>query len=157
MRKESMKPLAVMLAAVMLTGCGGGMAKQEIGAVVGAGLGGLAGSFIGDGGGQLVAVAVGTMLGAVMGSEIGESLDSADRLALAQAQHQTLEYGESGRKTTWRNPESGNSGEVTAEPAYRNGSGNYCREFWHTVSVAGEKQVAYGTACREPDGTWRLI
>ena len=157
MRKAFMKTLAVMLAAVMLAGCGGEIAKEEIGAVVGAGLGGLAGSFIGDGGGQLVAVAVGTVVGAMMGAEVGKSLDRADRLALAEAQHDALEYGKSGRKTTWTNPDSGNFGEVVAEPAYRDSSGHYCREFWHSVTVAGEKQVAYGTACREPGGTWRLI
>ncbi len=56
MKIQFMKALAVTLAAVMLTGCGAGIAKEEIGGLVGAGLGGLAGSFIGDGGGQLVAV-----------------------------------------------------------------------------------------------------
>ena len=152
-----MKALALTLAAALVSGCGGEVAKEEIGALVGAGLGGLAGSFIGDGGGQLVAVGVGTLLGAIMGSEIGKSLDRADKLALAQAQQHALEYGVSGSKTTWANPDSENSGEIVPEPAFQDGTGRYCREFWHSVTVAGEKQVAYGTACREPDGTWRLI
>jgi len=32
----------------------------------------------------------------------------------------------------------------------------YCREFQQTITVAGERQDAWGVACQEPDGTWRL-
>ena len=155
--KEFMKVLAITLAAVVLAGCGNEIAKEEIGGLVGAGLGGLAGSFIGDGGGQLVAVAVGTMIGAVMGSEIGKSLDRADRLALAQAQHDALEYGKTGSKTTWQNPDSGNSGEIVPQRPYEQADGVFCREFQQVIVVGGEMESAYGTACRQPDGAWKLI
>lgn len=157
MRNTFMKLMAVTFAAVLLTGCGGEVAKQEIGALVGAGLGGLAGSFIGDGGGRLVAVGVGTMLGAIMGSEVGKSLDRADRLAMQQATFDALEYGESGGSTTWTNPDTGNTGEIVPQPAVRRPDNRYCRELWQTLTIAGEKQQAYGTACRQSDGTWRII
>lgn len=157
MKKQLIKALALTLATVLVGGCGGDIAKEEIGALVGAGLGGLAGSFIGDGGGQLVAVAAGTLIGAIMGSEVGKSLDRADRLAMQQATYDALEYGESGNPTTWTNPDSGNSGEVVPQPAVRRADGSYCREYWETVTIAGEKQQAFGTACRMPDGTWRII
>ena len=84
MKRQVMNTLSVLLAAVILAGCGQ-LPKEEVGAVVGAGLGGLAGSLIGDGGGKLVAIGVGTMLGAITGGETGKSLDRADKLALAQA------------------------------------------------------------------------
>ena len=155
MKNQVMSMLAVMLAAVMLVGCGQ-VAKEEVGAIVGAGLGGLAGSFIGDGGGKLVAVGVGTMLGAILGGETGKSLDRADKLALAQAQHDALEKGESGSTTTWENPDSGNSGEIVPQPAYQQADGTYCREFQQTIIVGAEMQAAYGTACRQPDGSWKL-
>lgn len=154
MKHKLMKVLAVMLAAVTLAGCG--IPKEEIGAVVGAGLGGLAGSFIGDGGGQLVAVGVGTMIGAIMGSEVGKSLDRADRLAMAHAQHEALEYGQSGSVSTWENPDTGNSGEYVPHPAVRQENGTFCREFQQTITVGGKMESAYGTACRQPDGTWKL-
>ena len=157
MLKVYMKLMAVTLAAVMLAGCGSDIGKEEIGALVGAGLGGLAGSFIGDGGGQLVAVGVGTLLGAIMGSEVGKSLDRADRLAMQQATFDALEYGESGSTTSWTNPDSGNSGEIVPQPAVRRADNRYCREFWQTLTIAGEKQQAYGTACRQADGSWRII
>jgi len=156
MAKVSMKALAILLAAVMLAGCSQ-VSKEEIGGLVGAGLGGLAGSMIGDGGGQLVAVAVGTMLGAVMGSEVGKSLDKADRLALAQAQHEALEYGQTGSTTTWQNPDSGHSGEIVPQRAFRQPDGVFCREFQQVIVVGGEMEAAFGTACRQPDGAWKLI
>ena len=156
MKHKLLKVLAVTLAAVMLAGCGGEIAKEEVGAMIGAGLGGLAGSFIGDGGGQLVAVGVGTMLGAIVGSEVGKSLDRADKLAMAYAQHEALEYGHSGSTTSWENPDSGNSGEIVPKPAYQQADGTYCREFAQTITVGGKMQSAYGTACRQPDGTWKL-
>lgn len=156
MKRGCMKVLAVFLTAVILTGCAGDIGKEEVGTVIGAGLGGLAGSFIGDGGGQLVAIGVGTLLGAILGSEVGKSLDRADALAMAQAQHNALEYGQSGSTTTWRNPDSGNSGEIVPQPAVRQADGTLCREYWETVTIAGEKQQAFGTACRQADGSWRI-
>ena len=155
MKKQVMNRLAVMLAAAMLVGCGQ-VAKEEAGALIGAGLGGLAGSFIGDGGGKLVAVGVGTMLGAIIGGETGKSLDRADKLAMAGAQHDALEYGASGSTTAWQNPDSGNSGEVVPQPAFRRADGTFCREFQQTIIVGAEMVSAYGTACRQPDGTWKL-
>ena len=155
MTHKLMKVLAVMLASVLLAGCGQ-VAKEEVGAIIGAGLGGLAGSFIGDGGGKLVAVGVGTMLGAIIGGETGKSLDRADKLAMADAQHDALEYGASGSTTTWQNPDSGNTGEIVPQPAYRQADGTYCREFQQTIIVGAEMVSAYGTACRMPDGTWKL-
>ena len=151
-----MKALALTLLAVLVSGCGGEIAKEDIGALVGAGLGGLAGSVIGDGGGQLVAVGVGTLIGAIMGSEVGKSLDRADKLALAQAQQDALESGVSGSKTAWKNPDSGNSGEVVPQPAFRQENGTICREFMQVVMVGDEVESAYGIACREPSGTWKL-
>ena len=156
MNNRVMKLLAVTFAAVLLAGCGGDIAKEEMGAVIGAGLGGIAGSFIGNGDGQLVAVGAGTLLGAVLGSEVGKSLDRADALAMARAKRSALEYGRSGSATTWTNPDSGNSGEVVPQPAVLQEGGRYCREYWETVTIAGEKQQAFGTACRQADGSWKI-
>jgi hypothetical protein len=36
------------------------------------------------------------------------------------------------------------------------GSGN-CREFHDTVTIGGVPQESYGTACRQPDGSWRIM
>ncbi len=32
-----------------------------------------------------------------------------------------------------------------------------CREFQSTIQVNGQPQPSYGTACQQPDGTWRIV
>lgn len=151
-------PLAIGLVALTLTGCVSDQLsnKQTWGTLLGAGGGALAGSQIGSGKGQLAAVAVGTLAGAFLGGEVGKSLDRADRLALERTTQDTLETAPSGRPMRWSNPDSGHSGTVVAEPAYKGSGGRYCREYQQTVLIGGEAQSAYGTACRQPDGSWQI-
>lgn len=33
----------------------------------------------------------------------------------------------------------------------------YCREYTQSFTVGGKTQNGYGTACREPDGSWKII
>ncbi len=131
--------------------------KQTFGTLAGAALGGLLGSQVGSGKGKLAAVGAGVLLGGLLGSEVGKSLDRADQLAMSQSTQRALESQPSGTATTWRNPDSGNSGSITPRPAYQNASGQQCREYQQTVTVGGQDQSAYGTACRQPDGTWKIV
>jgi surface antigen len=39
----------------------------------------------------------------------------------------------------------------------QNNNGQYCREYRQTVKVGGKTQEGYGTACRQPDGTWKIV
>lgn len=39
---------------------------------------------------------------------------------------------------------------------YTNEYGNYCREFTQQVRIGDRIQESYGTACLQPDGTWRV-
>ena len=32
-----------------------------------------------------------------------------------------------------------------------------CREYTSTTTIAGQPQNVVGTACRQPDGTWRIV
>lgn len=36
------------------------------------------------------------------------------------------------------------------------GSPDGCREYTHTVIIDGKEQQAYGRACPQPDGSWRV-
>ncbi|MBO6559294.1 MAG: hypothetical protein JJ959_02100 [Nisaea sp.] len=148
----------VVVAALALGACEGNQMgqKQMGGGILGAVGGALAGSTVGSGKGTVAAVAVGTLLGAIIGSEIGKSLDNADKAAMAQTTQRTLESTPVGVTTTWNNPDSGNSGTVTPTKTYQASSGQYCREYTQTVQVGGQTQEAYGTACRQPDGTWKI-
>ncbi len=131
--------------------------KQGVGTVLGAGLGGLAGAQIGNGTGRLVAVGAGTLLGALIGGEAGKSLDKADRVYAERASQRALETAPSGQVVQWRNPDSGHYGQVVPQPAYQNASGQYCREYQQTVTIDGRQQSAFGTACRQPDGSWKVV
>ena len=131
--------------------------KQSLGTLLGAVAGGVAGAQVGKGRGKVVATGVGAVLGALIGSEIGRSLDRADQLALQHTTQETLETAPSGTMNTWHNPDSGNRGTITAEPAYRQSDGTPCREFTQTVTIGGRTQEAYGTACRQADGSWKII
>lgn len=127
------------------------------GTLGGAALGGFLGSQVGSGRGRLVATGAGVLLGAFIGNQIGKSLDNRDRRAMSYTQQQALETAPSNSSVAWRNPDSGNSGYTVPRPAYQSTSGQFCREFTQTVNVGSQRQNAYGTACRQPDGTWRIV
>ena len=155
-----MKSTCLLLAglvAVSLSACADvqNRPKQSAGTLVGAGLGALAGSQIGSGSGQLAATAIGTLLGAYAGSEVGKSLDRADQLAAAQATQSALELSPSGATTPWRNPDTGHSGTVTPLRTFEAG-GRDCRDFEQTLLIDGRSETVRSTACRQPDGTWRV-
>ena len=38
---------------------------------------------------------------------------------------------------------------------YRAENGQYCREYRSKATIEGKVQDLYGTACQQPDGTWR--
>ena len=40
---------------------------------------------------------------------------------------------------------------------YRASNGLTCREFQTTITVGGQAQPAYGTACLQPDGSWKVV
>ncbi|WP_420403589.1 RT0821/Lpp0805 family surface protein [Nisaea sp.] len=130
--------------------------KQTAGGLIGAVGGAVVGSNIGGGSGNVAAIAAGTLLGAILGSEIGKSLDNADKAAMAQSTQRSLESNPVGVSTSWSNPDSGNSGTVTPTRTYQASGGQYCREYTQTVQVGGNSEEAYGTACRQPDGTWKI-
>ena len=149
---------SVAFAALLLAACADyqNRPKQAGGTLIGAGLGALVGSQIGSGRGQLAAVAIGALAGAFIGSEIGKSLDKADRLYAQQAQKKAY-AAPIGETIAWNNPDSGNSGSFTpTRDGTNKATGEYCREYQTTVNVGGRTEEAYGTACRQPDGSWRI-
>jgi surface antigen len=73
-----------------------------------------------------------------------------------QAAQQAFERNQAGQPTVWQNPDTGNSGSVTPTRTYQLANGQYCREYRQTIVVGGQQNQAYGTACRQPDGTWQI-
>ncbi len=148
----------LLVTALVLYGCASTMGpKESAGTFIGGVSGALLGSQFGGGHGRLVGVAIGTLAGALIGQEIGRSLDRADRLAMENTAQESLEYSRTDQTRTWRNPDSGHSGSVTPTRTYREEGGRYCREYTQTVMIGGEQHRAYGTACRQPDGSWKIV
>ena len=139
-------------ASLLLAGCMGGGPKQNAGALTGAVAGGLIGSAVGNG--NIGAVAAGAVIGGVIGNEIGASLDAQDRKLAMDAEYRALEYGKPGAATEWRG--RGGYGEVVAAAPYRVNDYS-CRDYTHTIYINGRPEVARGTACKQPDGTWRPV
>lgn len=159
MKAKSEKVLVPVLLAVsiLMAGCQGQGPKQSGGTLIGAAAGGLLGSKFGSGKGKLLGTAIGVLAGAWMGGEIGKSLDAADRAAMRKTSQTAMEKSKTGSTTRWANPDSGNQGSITPTKTYQMASGEYCREYQQTVTVGGRTQEAYGTACRQPDGSWRIV
>jgi len=153
------KPIAVAASLVLATGVLAGChnygvgPKGHYGAALGAAGGGLAAAATGTG---PAGIAAGVLLGGLLGGAVGTSLDQRDRELAAYHTHRSLEYVPSGQRTYWENPDSGNYGYVEPYPVYRGPAGQYCREYQQTIYIDGRPQSAYGTACRQPDGSWAL-
>ncbi|MSP67587.1 MAG: glycine zipper 2TM domain-containing protein [Alphaproteobacteria bacterium] len=155
---NTFKCALVGVAGLLAAGCASDSGpKQTVGTLGGAAIGGLLGAQIGGGTGQLAATAAGVLLGAYLGSEVGKSLDRADKLHMQKTTQTSLETTRSGTVTSWANPDSGHSGTVTPAQAYTASNGQACRNFEQTVTVEGKTERATGTACRQPDGSWRVV
>jgi hypothetical protein len=42
-------------------------------------------------------------------------------------------------------------------PAKAQAYDEYCREYTRTVSIGNRQEVAYGNACYQPDGSWKIV
>lgn len=68
-----------------------------------------------------------------------------------------LENNRTNQASTWVNPDTDSSGSVAPMRTYQNAEGLPCREFQQTIVIGGREEQGYGTACRQPDGTWRIV
>lgn len=144
-----------MLAGIALGIGVGGCATtthEQQGEVIGGVVGGLIGSQVGGGSGRTAAIIIGAVAGSMIGRQIGESMDQTDRMYTAQ----TLYDNRTGQPRAWVNPDTGYAYEVTPTRTYETSSGP-CREFTLDATVGGQPgQTLYGTACLQPDGSWKL-
>jgi surface antigen len=138
--------LAVFAASVMATGCA---TKRDTGAAMGGVVGALAGGAVGDTPGMLI----GGVLGALLGREVGAEFDRRDReqAAYILEHHGTQQTGQ------WVNPDTGYEYEMTPVETYYRAPDEPCREFQMLVDMRGQPERVFGTACRQPDGSWQIV
>lgn len=142
----------VLLCSASLVGCQN-MSNQDVGVLTGGVAGGLLGSTIGGGSGKILAVAAGTIAGAIIGGAIGKNMDENDKMRMNRA----LENNSVGQPAYWHNSNTDANYEVVPVKNVTYQGNSYCREYRTVATIAGKKQHMYGTACRQPDGTWQAV
>lgn len=126
--------------------------RDLLGAVLGGVAGGAIGASVTKGDNRTAGIIGGTIIGAIIGGVIGRSMDRVDQNCIGQA----LEHAEDGQQVRWQAP-NGYDYEVVPRRTFTGSSGQYCREYTTTAVVGGRAERVYGTACRNEDGSWRLI
>lgn len=127
--------------------------RALLGSVLGGAVGGAAGTQVGKGSGKTAAIIGGTIVGYMIGGAIGRYMDQIDQNCIGQS----LEHSPDGRSIEWENPNDSGRYAVTPTKTFQRSSGGYCREYTTTSIIGGKSQSVYGTACRQPDGAWKLV
>ena len=144
--------IALMAAAVIgLAGCATDPSKEQVGAVTGAVLGGVLGAQVDKGSGRTAAIIGGTIIGGMIGGSVGRSMDDVDRMKA----NQTLETYPTHQSNTWSNPDRNAQYTMTPTRTYE-AAGTPCREYTMDAVIGGKTEKVYGTACRQPDGSWQV-
>jgi surface antigen len=125
--------------------------RDLIGAAIGGAGGGLLGAQIGKGDGNLAATAAGVFIGAIVGGAVGRGMDQVDQACVGQV----LEHAPDGQHIVWSTDNSPQYAVVPTQ-SFRTRDGTYCREYQAMASIGGQPQRVYGTACRMPDGSWKI-
>lgn len=91
-----------------------------------------------------------TALSLVVFNQLNEAQQRAHEEAIIQAAASPI-----GEAIIWN--QGGRSGAVTAVRDGMTPDGRPCREFQQNVTVGGNRTEAYGTACQQPDGSWKVV
>lgn len=140
-----------LTAAAVLSACQAPPTREQSGMVVGGVLGGVLGSQVGGGSGRTAATIIGAIAGAAIGGSVGRSMDETDRMKMAS----TLETQRTGAPSRWTNPDTGHAYVVTPTRTYGSDT-RPCREYTMDAVIGGKREQVIGTACRDPDGNWRV-
>lgn len=150
--------ILIVIISLIFLACASNTWEENQKAIIGGTGGAIAGGLIASALDANTAGLLGGMIaGGLIGGAIGNRMDAADKREANRATHNALKSSSTGTSTSWRNPDSGNSGTTTPTRTYQSQNGEYCREYEQTVTIGDETQTAYGSACRQPDGKWRLV
>lgn len=149
---KSLKVSLALVAAALLAACSAAPAKQDQGMLIGAIAGGILGHQVGGGSGQVLATMFGTVAGAMIGGSVGRSMDETDMRNASMA----LENVRTGVPSGWVNPDTGYEYVITPTNTYDSSAGP-CREYTMDAIIGGRVEQVYGTACRQPDGSWQVV
>ena len=123
-----------------------------LGSAVGAAAGGLLGSQFGKGGGNTIMTITGVLAGALAGGYVGRQMDPVDQACIGRA----LENTPTSQTVAWQNPDTKSSYWVTPTKTFQEQDGTPCREYVTDAVIGGKREQVTGTACRQPDGSWKI-
>lgn len=157
MKRKILNSIAALALVGTLAACETGGPKETAGTVLGGVGGAVLGSQFGSGTGRVAMTALGTAGGMMIGRSIGASLDRADRAYAMQARRQAVYNGQLGQRISWRNGQTGNYGHtVVTNVGTDMNTGGLCKQYQTTVYIDGAPDTAYGTACQDRYGNWRM-
>lgn len=146
-KKHGLQMAVVAIIFMLITSGCANTSQGTSGAAIGAAAGAITGQAIGHNtAGTLLGAAVGGVLGYIVGNE----MDKSDHARL----NQVYESSPSNQRTQWVNPDTNRSYAVTPKPAYKQQSGQVCREAEILATVDGRPEKVISTACRDNDGRW---
>jgi surface antigen len=151
MNKPRSTLMTWMLIGSLVSSCA--LTQEQTGALTGGAVGAAAGSAVGAGSGRTVAIILGALVGSAIGANIGRHMDEQDRIRTASV----METNRTGQTTTWRNPDTQTDYAVTPTRTYSTTDGAPCREFTMDATIGGKAEQVYGTACRQADGSWKIV
>jgi surface antigen len=128
---------------------------EVTGTVVGGIIGGVIGHQFGDGRVRTASTVIGAALGALIGGELARDRHVSEYER--HAAYRAFESAPTGHPVEWRDADRGWRGSYTPLRTYRSRQGNYCRSYEQFIYIDGREHRAYGTACRQPDGSWRIV
>jgi surface antigen len=143
-----------------LAGCaqgGSGWNKQQTGTALGAVAGAAAGAAIGGEDDWWWAAGLGALAGGVVGNQVGAYLDRQDQQTSYQNANYALNNVPDGQSAKWSNPEKQTSGYTKPIETTQAAGGQTCRTFQTGITAQGQSSSGTGTACRQADGTWKIM
>jgi surface antigen len=102
-----------------------------------------------------IAIPMQGLAGSWSGGKLGDQLTMDARDRMIDLTQSALNQGQSGKKVKWR--EGKLTGTIIPQIAFSGPNSLDCREFHQTLRLGDVVETGYATACRAPDGKWRLL
>jgi len=151
--------LAIGLAGVPLAGCEtieketGFNRDTQMGAAGGAAFGGIIAALANA---NPAWIAASVIMGGVAGGALGDYLGKGDSETHVQTNLNAINTLGVGQTATWQDNKSGNSGSTRVDRVYTAANGRSCKAFTETLRTAQKTVTQQGTACKQPDGSWKV-
>ena len=71
--------------------------------------------------------------------------------------HRSHGHRDHGSRVVYVRPTAPVTDTVQITTVYDATSGSYCREYQREVIINGQPVAAYGRACQQPDGSWKIV